>query len=327
MSAAPALTLSVIVPVYNEKPNILPLLDALTRALHAVSHEIILVDDGSTDGTVDEIIAHSTEHVRLLVFSRNFGQTSALAAGIEHACGRYIATLDGDLQNDPEDIPMMLAALIDGDYDIVAGNRVNRKDGMMLRKIPSKIANLLIRKITHIHISDYGCTLKLFKAELAKKLDLYGELHRFIPILGSIHGAKIAEVPVRHHPRIHGTSKYGIGRTFKVISDLLLMFFFQKYSQKPMHLFGTIGVMMFLAGISIEGYLLLVKILGGDIGTRPLFTIGIMLIITSVQLITAGFLAELIMRTYYGSQQKKPYSVAGNYKGGKPVTTQMDFCS
>lgn len=327
MTKANPITLSVIVPVYNEKLNIVPLLDVLSKALTSISHEIILVDDGSTDGTVDEILAHSTEQVSLLVFSRNFGQTSALAAGIDRAKGRYIATLDGDLQNDPADIPMMLDALIDGDYDIIAGHRANRKDGMVLRKIPSKIANILIRKITNIHISDYGCTLKLFKTDLAKKLDLYGELHRFIPILGSIHGAKIGEVPVRHHPRIFGSSKYGIGRTFRVISDLLLMFFFQKYSQKPMHLFGTLGVIMFLIGTSIEAYLLIIKILGGNIGTRPLFTIGIMLIITSVQLITAGFLAELIMRTYYGSQQKKPYSIAGNYQGGKRVTEQTDYCS
>jgi glycosyltransferase involved in cell wall biosynthesis len=315
MSTSP--TLSVIVPVYNEKPNIVPLLAALKLALASISHEIILVDDGSADGTVEEILAHSDKHITLLVFSRNFGQTSALAAGIDYASGQYIATLDGDLQNDPDDIPMMLNILTEGNYDIVAGNRANRKDGMLLRKIPSKIANILIRKFTNVHISDYGCTLKVFRAELAKKLDLYGELHRFIPILGSIHGAKITEVAVKHHPRIYGTSKYGIGRTMKVVSDLMLMFFFQKYSQKPMHLFGTIGVGMFMAGGLIETYMLGIKLLGENIGTRPLFTIGFMLIITSVQLITAGFLAELIMRTYYGSQRKKPYSIASCYTDGR----------
>jgi glycosyltransferase involved in cell wall biosynthesis len=308
--------LSVIVPVYNEKPNIAPLLVALDKALHAVRHEIILVDDGSTDGTIEEILAHSRDNVTLLIFSRNFGQTSALAAGIDYAKGDYIATLDGDLQNDPEDIPMMLETLIAGNYDILAGNRANRKDGMMLRKIPSKIANMLIRRFTGVQISDYGCTLKVFKAELAKKLDLYGELHRFIPILGSIHGAKIGEVAVKHHPRIYGTSKYGIGRTTRVVSDLLLMFFFQKYAQKPMHLFGTLGMGMFGVGMLIEAYMLLIKLMGNDIGTRPLFTIGFMLIITSVQLITAGFLAELIMRTYYGAQRKKPYSIARCYTNG-----------
>jgi dolichol-phosphate mannosyltransferase len=204
-----------------------------------------------------------------------------------------------------------------GDYDVVTGRRMKRQDGMIFRKIPSKIANLLIRKFTKVEIKDYGCTLKLFKSSLAKKLDLYGELHRFIPILADIKGAKIIEVDVKHHARKFGHSKYGIGRTFKVISDLLLMFFFQKYSQKPMHLFGNIGVSMFLIGGLIETYLLMLKIQGESIGTRPLFYIGILLIITSVQLITTGFIAELLMRTYYTAQNKKPYIVASIYKGGK----------
>jgi len=311
--------ISLVIPVYNEKPNILPMLEAVGKALASFPHEIIFVDDGSTDGTVAEILAHSSADIQLIEFSRNFGQTSALAAGIEAARGTYIATLDGDLQNDPADIPLMLATMQEGNYDIVAGIRANRQDGMLFRKIPSKIANRMIRHFTGVPITDYGCTLKLFRADIAKKLDLYGELHRFIPILSSLHGAKITEIPVRHHPRIHGASKYGLGRTLKVASDLLLMFFFQKYSQKPMHLFGTLGILMFIMGAMIEAYLLMIKIAGGNIGTRPLFTIGVMLIITSVQLITAGFLAELIMRTYYGSQNKKAYHIRAHYQNGEKI--------
>lgn len=309
--------LSIVIPIYNEKDNIIPLMGALHSSLKGLKYEIVLVDDGSTDGTVEAMLALSDPHIHLLLFSRNFGQTSALAAGIEVAQGRYIATLDGDMQNDPADIPLMLNKLIEGNYDMMAGKRMKRQDGLFLRKIPSYLANQLIRWLTRVPISDYGCTLKLFKADFAKKLELYGELHRFIPVLGTIQGAKIGEIEVRHHARHYGVSKYGIGRTGKVVSDLLLMLFFQKYQQKPMHLFGSIGLMMFLAGSMIETYLLILKMMGEDIGGRPLFYIGILLIITSVQLITTGFVAELIMRTYYGSQQKKPYCVVSRFKAGK----------
>lgn len=305
--------LSVVVPLYNEEENIAPLFAAVSEALKEHDFELVLVDDGSSDNTVNYV--HSTMkqypnlRVQLVEFQRNYGQTSAMAAGIDAARGRYIATMDGDLQNDPLDIPIMLNMLHEKNVDIVAGWRQNRKDGMVLRKIPSKIANKLIRRITGVHVHDYGCTLKLFRAELAKKLDLYGELHRFIPILGSIHGAKIAEFVVRHHPRRFGVSKYGLSRTFRVSSDLLLMYFFLKYRQRPMHLFGTLGLASFVAGSGIEAYLLMLKLLGHDIGGRPLFFVGIMLLIASAQFITVGFISELIMRTYYESQNKKPYIV------------------
>lgn len=309
--------LSVVVPIYNEKANIIPLIAALHSALQGMEYEIILVDDGSEDNTVGKIIALNDPTIHLLLFSRNFGQTSAMAAGIEVAQGKYIATLDGDLQNDPTDIPLMLQVLNDGSYDMVTGRRIKRKDGLFLRKLPSLVANYLIRTLTKVHIHDYGCTLKVFKAGFAKKLELYGELHRFIPVLGMLQGAKIGQVDVKHHPRQHGTSKYGIGRTVKVISDLMLVLFFQKYQQKPMHLFGGLGVLMFFLGMAIESYLLLLKIIGQDIGNRPLFFIGIVLIVASIQLITAGFLAELIMRTYYSSQKKKPYTVIDSFKAVK----------
>jgi len=315
--------LSLVIPVYNEEENIRPLMESLAKNLDGIDHEVIFVDDGSSDHTVDEIIKRSGENVRVLVFSRNFGQTSALAAGIDAAKGEFIATLDGDLQNDPADIPMMLERLQKDNLDIVAGRRLNRRDGMILRKIPSKIANFLIRKVTKVKVHDYGCTLKIFRASLAKKLDLYGELHRFIPILGSIHGAKIAEMYVRHHPRKFGQSKYGIGRTLKVASDLLLMFFFVKYRQKPMHLFGMLGLGMFGGGFLIETWLLLEKIAGQSIANRPLFYIGILLIIMSIQFITTGFVAELIMRTYFGATSRKPYSIHKKYQAGRELHKKL----
>ncbi|PIR39488.1 MAG: glycosyltransferase [Alphaproteobacteria bacterium CG11_big_fil_rev_8_21_14_0_20_39_49] len=309
--------LSVVVPVYNEEDNIVPMIEALKEALKDVEHEVIFVDDGSHDDTCKIINETATKNVRLVQFQRNFGQTSAMAAGIDAAKGELIATLDGDLQNDPSDIPMMIEKLEKEGLDIVAGIRANRQDGRFLRKIPSKIANMLIRAFTKVDITDYGCTLKVFRTSIAKQIELYGELHRFIPVLGHMEGAKIAEVEIKHHARKFGESKYGIGRTFRVVSDLLLMIFLSKWRQKPMHLFGTLGVFMLIGGGLIETYLLFIKVLGGDIGGRPLFYVGILLIITGVQLITTGFISELLMRTYYESQNKKPYNIRDTYTAGK----------
>jgi glycosyltransferase involved in cell wall biosynthesis len=301
--------LSVVIPVMNEAENIKPLFEALAKSLGAIEHEIILVDDGSTDNTVDEIQANAPSNAHLVILNKNYGQTTAMAAGIDHARGELIATIDGDLQNDPSDIPMMMQYLYDHDLDVVAGRRAGRQDGMFLRKIPSKIANALIRNLTNVHIRDYGCTLKVLKKDVAKNLGLYGELHRFIPVLVQLYGAKMEEVDVRHHPRVFGTSKYGIGRTFKVLSDLLFMLFFQKYSQKPMHLFGTLGFLSLFTGIALNLYLLALKILGQEIGGRPLLSLGIIMTFIGIQLITTGFIAEFIMRTYYESQNKKPYII------------------
>lgn len=309
--------LSVVIPVYNEKDNIKPLLSAVAEALKDVEHEVVLVDDGSSDGTPEIIRNESMANTVLVEFARNFGQTSAMSAGIDAASGEFIATIDGDLQNDPADIPIMLKRLQDDGLDIIAGIRANRQDGRLFRKIPSKIANWVIRKTTNVNISDYGCTLKVFRASIAKNIDLYGELHRFIPLLASMEGAKIAEMETRHHARRFGASKYGLGRTFRVISDLMLMLFLLKYRQKPMHLFGTLGAFMVISGGAIESYLLLLKIFGQDIGGRPLFYVGILLLITGVQLITTGFISEMLMRTYYESQNKKPYNIKAVTRGGK----------
>jgi glycosyltransferase involved in cell wall biosynthesis len=301
--------LSVVIPVMNETENIRPLFQALEASLGSIDHEIILVDDGSTDGTVAAIEACAPAHSRLIVLNKNYGQTTAMAAGIEYAEGELIATMDGDLQNDPADIPLMMRYLEEQELDVVAGRRASRKDGMMLRKIPSAIANAMIRTLTDVHIRDYGCTLKVFRKDVAKNLGLYGELHRFIPVLVQLYGARMAEMDVRHHPRKYGSSKYGIGRTSRVLSDLLFMVFFQKYGQKPMHLFGTLGFISFFLGIAVNIYLLALKILGHEIGGRPLLSLGIILTFIGIQLITSGFVAEFIMRTYYESQNKKPYII------------------
>ncbi|MCE1274154.1 MAG: glycosyltransferase family 2 protein [Chlorobiaceae bacterium] len=301
--------LSVVIPVMNEAENIRPLFEALDAALGGIEHEIILVDDGSTDTTVAEIKRLAPPNARLVVLNKNYGQTTAMAAGIDQAHGDLIATLDGDLQNDPTDIPVMIRHLEEKELDVVAGRRAGRKDGMILRKIPSRIANALIRNLTNVHIRDYGCTLKVFRKDVAKNLGLYGELHRFIPVLVQLYGAKMEEMDVKHHARRFGKSKYGIGRTMKVMSDLLFMVFFQKWGQKPMHLFGTLGFVTLFIGFAIDLYLLAVKILGQEIGGRPLLTLGVILTFIGIQLITTGFIAEFIMRTYYESQNKKPYII------------------
>jgi len=306
--------LSVVITLLNEEENIQPLLKKVGDALVNYEYELILVDDGSTDGTVREIKKYADAHVKLVILRRNYGQTAAMAAGIDHASGKYIATLDGDLQNDPADIPFMLDKLKQEEWDVIAGNRKNRKDGMFLRKIPSSIANRIIRRSTGVYIHDYGCTLKVFKTEIAKDLGLYGELHRFIPILASLQGGRITEVNVQHHPRIHGKSKYGLGRTFRVMSDLILMIFFQQYFRKPIHLFGPIGILSLVIGMAISLYLLVVKLMGEDIWGRPILILGVFLVMAGIQFLTFGLIAELMMRTYFESQNKKTYSVREIYR-------------
>jgi glycosyltransferase involved in cell wall biosynthesis len=313
--------LSVVITVYNEEDNIQPLLKATYAALSGMDYEVILVEDGSTDRTVAEVKKYANTWTKLVIFNRNYGQTTALAAGIDQATGKYIATMDGDLQNDPTDLPGMLQKAIDEEWDVVAGRRANRKDGFVLRKIPSKIANWIIRNSTNVHLKDYGCTLRVYKADIAQNMGLYGELHRFIPVLAKQEGAKMTEVDVKHHPRIHGTSKYGLSRTFKVMSDLILMLFFQKYFQRPIHLFGGLGLLAFLLGGIINVYLLVLKIMGEDIWGRPILILGFMLILAGIQLITTGIIAEIIVRTYFESQDKKTYRVKALYTGVQEVQT------
>jgi hypothetical protein len=230
--------------------------------------------------------------------------------------------IDGDLQNDPTDIPAMLNLLKEGDWDVVAGNRKNRQDGALLRKFPSRMANALIRRWTGVYIRDYGCTLKVFRREIAEDLGLYGELHRFIPVLAAQQGARITQVDVKHHARKFGKSKYGINRTFKVLSDLVLMVFFRRYIQKPMHLFGTMGFISFGIGVLINLYLLVLKIMGHDIWGKPILILGLIFLLGGIQLITIGILAEIAVRTYFESQHKKRYQVRKVYQAQteyKPV--------
>lgn len=301
--------LSVVIPVMNEQGNIQPLIERIAEALAQIEHEVIFVDDGSNDRTVAEIENFAKPNTRVLILNRNYGQTTAMAAGIDAAQGELIVMLDGDMQNDPHDIPLMMERMQEGDWDVVAGVRAKRKDGFLLRKLPSKMANWLIRRVTGVHISDYGCTLKLFRSDVAKNLGLYGELHRYIPVLATMYGARMTEMQVRHHARHAGVSKYGINRTLKVASDLMLMVFIRKYGQRPMHLFGTAGIVLFCTGGFLNAYMLFHKLMGARIAGRPLLFLGLLLTVAGIQLITTGFIADLIMRTYYESQNKKPYHI------------------
>ena len=316
--------LSVVITLLNEAENVEPLLEQLHQTLHCYDHEIILVDDGSTDQTAVLVKRFAGPNVKLVILNRNYGQTAAMAAGIQQASGLYIATMDGDLQNDPMDIPVMLEKLKKEHWDVVAGNRKNRKDGELLRKIPSKIANRLIRKLTGVYVRDYGCTLKIFRREIARNLGLYGELHRFIPILAALEGGKIADVDVLHHPRKFGKSKYGLGRTFKVMSDLILMVFFQKYFRRPIHFFGPLGLMCLFLGSGISFYLLIIKLVGHDIWGRPILILGITLVLAGIQFLTFGIIAELVMRVYYESQNKKTYNIREVFqKEMEPKSNQL----
>lgn len=301
--------LSVVVALYNEEDNIEPLFAKLREALKGMDYELVMVDDGSKDKTIEKVKQNLSNDTKLVTLMKNYGQSAAMAAGIQAAEGEYIATMDGDLQNDPDDIPMMLKKLQDEEWDLVAGIRQKRQDGMLLRKIPSKIANALIRQSTKVRLHDYGCTLKVFDARIAKNLGLYGELHRFIPVLAALQGARMTEVPVKHHARIHGVSKYGIGRTSKVASDLILMIFRLKYFQKPMHFFGPIGFLFLFSGIIINLYLLVLKIQGERIGDRPLLILGVILFLAGLLLLLFGIQTDIMMRTYYESQNKLPYQV------------------
>ena len=311
-----SIKISAVVTVYNEELNIKPLVERITAALDGMEYEIVYVDDGSTDNTLKELYSISHPRLKVVEFRKNYGQSAALMAGIEAAEGEFIATMDGDLQNDPADLPAMLKLAEEGDYDMVAGERANRKDGWVLRKIPSLIANFIIRNTSGVHLKDYGGALRVFRSEVAKDMGIYGELHRFIPVLAHLEGARIVQIPVKHHAREFGVSKYGLGRTFKVISDLLLMLFLKQYMQRPMHLFGNTGVLLLLSGLLINGYIGILKIMGQDIWGKPLLILGLLLVLGGIQFITIGIVVEIQMRTYYESQKKRPYKVRRIVKGG-----------
>lgn len=306
--------LSIIIPLFNEEESVPHLAERIKHSLAGFEYEIIWVDDGSQDQTRRQIKKHSDHRTKLISLSRNFGQTAAISAGIEAAEGNYIVTIDGDLQNNPEDIPMMLAKLKEGDWDVVTGFRKNRKDSLV-RLIPSWVANRMIRWISGIAIRDYGCSLKVFKSASAKSLQLYGELHRFIPILIIMQGRSITEIEVSHSPRKFGKSKYGLSRTSRVLSDLFLLFFFQKYLRRPIHFFGPLGMITLIAGIAISSYLLVVKIQGHEIGGRPLLMLGVLLVLAGIQFLTFGLIAELMMRIYFESQNKKIYLIKEVFSG------------
>jgi len=305
--------LSIVIPVHNESPNIKPLYEELTQTLgqYGRSYELVIVDDGSTDDTFDQLAALQARDSRLCVirFRRNFGQTAAFAAGFAHARGRLVVTSDGDLQNDPRDIPAMVA-MIDQGNDIVCGWRKDRKDTLVTRRLPSVLANKLISWATGVDLHDFGCSLKVFRAEVVKPLRLYGEMHRFIPAIASQNGVQIAEMVVNHRPRSAGSTKYGLSRTIRVILDLATVKFLLSYSTRPLQIFGLLGLITGGLGVVITGYLGYIRLFTSQgIGDRPLLLLGVMLIFIGVQLLTFGLLAEVMARTYYESQDKPTYVI------------------
>lgn len=306
--------ISVVVPVYNEVENVGLLAEKIMTAMSVLgkNYEIVFVDDGSSDGTDVALKELAIKHpfIKVVKFRRNFGQTPAMAAGFDYASGEIIVTMDGDLQNDPADVGRIIEELENGGYDVVSGWRKDRKDAVVSRKIPSMIANRIISRMTGVSLHDYGCSLKAYRKEIAKELPMYGELHRFIPALAAIEGAKIKEMPVNHHARQFGQSKYNILRTFKVILDLMTVVFLRKFMTRPLHVFGRMGLLSLFVGGCISMYLALDKIILGDsIGNRPLLLLGAILIISGIQLISTGIIGEILIRTYYESQGKKIYKV------------------
>ncbi|HMT82925.1 MAG TPA: glycosyltransferase family 2 protein [Ottowia sp.] len=301
---SPAPDVSIVVPIYNEVDNLPDLVARIGAAMagQALGFELLAVDDGSTDGSRERLreLAASTPWLRPVLLARNYGQSSALQAGFDRVRGRYVVTLDADLQNEPGDIPLLLARLeADPDVDMVSGWRKDRQDAELSRKLPSRIANKLISSATGVHLHDYGCALKAYRRPIIDRIRLYGELHRFIPSLAKEAGARITEVPVRHHARTRGVSKYGIDRTFRVILDLILIVFFMRYRQRPLHAFGGLGLWLAAPGVLILLWLLLQKLLGEDIGGRPLLLVGVMLLLMGAQLIAAGLIGELLIRVYH----------------------------
>jgi len=305
--------LSIVIPICNESPNIPELYRELTATLERWGHsyEILMIDDGSTDDSFDQLtrLQERDDRLRIIRFRRNFGQTAAFAAGFAYARGRLIVTSDGDLQNDPTDISMMVTKVAEG-YDIVCGWRKHRHDNWMMRRLPSMIANRLISAATGVRLHDYGCSLKVFRAEVVKPLRLYGEMHRFLPAIASEMGVKIAEVVVNHRARRHGRSKYGLDRTVRVILDLLTVKFLLSYSTRPLQIFGLVGILMALLGLGISGWLAYLRLFAYEsIANRPLLLFGILLVFTGVQLVTLGLLAEMQARTYHESQNKPTYAI------------------
>lgn len=316
MTSTPAL--SVIVPFYNEEANAATMIDEVVSVFsaHRDDWELICVDDGSSDRTRETLFAAADRHgdvMHVICLRRNFGQTAALQAGIDASRGEIIATLDGDLQNDPADIPRMVEELRARDLDLLAGWRKNRKDGFLPRRLPSLLANRVIAFVTGVQISDYGCGTKVFRGEVLRRIRLFGEMHRFIPVwIASVTSpGRIGETPVNHRARKGGHSKYGLSRTFRVLPDLLAVFFFLRFWSRPGHFFGSIGLVFGALGTLIMGWLLIVRFgFGEDIGDRPLLLVGVLCLVFSIQFLTTGVLAELLARTFFESARAAPYTLA-----------------
>jgi glycosyltransferase involved in cell wall biosynthesis len=305
-------TLSIVVPVKDERENVEPLYRQVKDVLRdGFAWEVVYVDDGSTDGTFDELtkLAALDSRVKVVRLRRNFGQAAAMQAGIDAAAGELVVTMDGDLQNDPADIPVLVTKLDEG-YDMVLGKRAKRQDSMLIRKVPSILGNLLIRKVTKIPFKDFGCTLRVMKQDVARNLRIYGEMHRFIPVLASNIGARMTQIPVRHHPRRAGKSKYGIGRTGRVLLDLLTIRYFSGYLTRPMHFMGGIGLFFFFLAFVSLAVTVGMKIYSNQWMTgNPFLYLSVAFGLVGTQMLSMGLLGEVMMRTYYESQDKRPYVV------------------
>jgi glycosyltransferase involved in cell wall biosynthesis len=314
--------LSIVVPIYNEEESIPFLYERLTSELDALGHsyEIIAVDDGSRDQSFGLLrdLAAQDRRLHVVRFRRNFGQTAAFSAGFARARGQYVITIDADLQNDPADIGRLLGKLGEG-YDVVSGWRERRQDPFWNRRLPSQIANRLISWSTGVHLHDYGCSLKIYRTEVLHNIQLYGELHRFIPAVASWQGVDVAELPVQHHPRRYGKTKYGINRIVRVILDLLTVRFLLSYATRPMQIFGLIGLISIMVGLAISTYLAALKLLYNEaLSDRPLLLLGVLFIILGVQFMSMGLLGELIVRTYYETQRKPIYVIREELNGEDP---------
>lgn len=303
-------TLSLVIPIHNEQDNILPLARAIAKALKGFKYEVIWVDDGSTDSSWKKLqsLANKTKLHKLIQLRKNFGQTAALSAGFEVAVGEVVVAMDGDLQNDPADIPKLITKLEEG-FDVVSGWRQSRQDAF-IRVFPSRLANWFIARVSGVGLHDFGCTLKAYKAWVIKDIRLYGEMHRFIPAVAAQRGAKIGELPVKHHLRKHGVSKYGLDRSLRVILDVILVKFLLSFYTRPLHLFGGLGILGMLGGGVIFTLLVYERLVfNSPLADRPLFLVSVFMIMLGVQFITLGILAEIMMRVYYESQGKRPYVV------------------
>ena len=312
--------LSIVVPIYNEEESLPFLVNQLLEVLQPMQEtfELVLVNDGSSDNSAEVIRKLSFEIPELVgvLLRKNYGQTAAMAAGFDISSGDIVVTLDGDLQNDPADIPLLVNKIRDG-FDLVSGWRFRRQDAAISRKLPSKIANRLIGKVTGVRLNDYGCSLKAYRKEVLRDMRLYGELHRFLPVLANIEGARITEVKVNHRARQFGSSKYGIDRTFRVLMDLLTVWFMNRFLTRPMYVFGFGGILAIIGSFITSFYLLIIKLLGEDIGNRPLLIFALLLAVTGVQLFGFGLLGELQIRTYHESQNRPIYRIRDTFRGGR----------